>query len=237
MSNRENIIRIQAVNQALGELREKVVFVGGATISLYADRQIFEVRPTDDVDIIVEILNYSQRAELEEKLRSLGFNHAIHSPVVCRFMIQGITVDIMPTNDPSIGFVNRWYPEGFTRAIHHRFDENNNSIKILSAPYFIATKMEAFKSRGKGNGRMSHDFEDIVYVLENRESVWNELNSLNGAIKEYLVQEFAELLKNRNLFDWIDGHVERGSPPATSHIIGQLENFCINNDKKISRKR
>ena len=60
MSNHTNIVRIKAVNNALQELRDYVVFVGGATISLYADRPIHEVRPTDDIDVIVEILNYKQ---------------------------------------------------------------------------------------------------------------------------------------------------------------------------------
>jgi hypothetical protein len=33
-----------------------VVFVGGATVSLYADRIAAEVRPTDDIDILLETL-------------------------------------------------------------------------------------------------------------------------------------------------------------------------------------
>jgi hypothetical protein len=53
MSHHINIVRIKAVANALDSLREKVVFVGGATISLYPERQVFEVRPTDDVDVII----------------------------------------------------------------------------------------------------------------------------------------------------------------------------------------
>ncbi len=49
MSHHTNIVRIKAVADALAELKEKVVFVGGATISLYPDRPVLEVRPTDDV--------------------------------------------------------------------------------------------------------------------------------------------------------------------------------------------
>jgi hypothetical protein len=75
MSHSNNITRIKAVSNALGELKNDVVFVGGATISLYADRRFFETRVTDDVDVIVEILNYNGRAAPEEKLRSLGFAH------------------------------------------------------------------------------------------------------------------------------------------------------------------
>ena len=196
--------------------------MGGATISLYPDRPVLEVRPTDDIDVIIEILNYVDRAKLEERLRSIGFSHDIESGVICRYKIQGIIVDIMPTNDPSIGFTNIWYPEGFEKAVDHEIDERS-IIKILSAPYFIATKLEAHKARGKNDGRTSHDFEDIVYVLENRESIWEEMDNSDSSVKEYLRSEFQILLKNPNLFEWIDSHVERGSPPATYMIMDKLK--------------
>ena len=140
MSHHINIVRIKAVANALDTLKEKVVFVGGATISLYPDKAVLESRPTDDVDVIIEILNYKDRTALEEKLRAIGFLNDIESGVVCRYKIQGIIVDIMPTNDPSIGFGNKWYPEGFSTAVDYFIDERC-TVKILSAPYFIATKL------------------------------------------------------------------------------------------------
>jgi len=224
LSHLTNTVRIKAVANALDNLKEKVVFVGGATISLYPDRPVFEVRPTDDVDVIIEILNYSHRAELEEKLRSIGFSHDIESGVICRYRIQGIIVDIMPTNDPSIGFTNIWYPEGFENAVNYEIDERS-IVKILSAPYFIATKLEAHKDRGQNDGRTSQDFEDIIYVLENREVIWEEINNTSDNLKKYLLTEFRNLLKNPNLFEWIDSHVERGSPPASYFIMEALEKF------------
>ncbi|MDB5199248.1 MAG: hypothetical protein JWO92_1211 [Chitinophagaceae bacterium] len=201
-----------------------MVFVGGAAISLYPDRPVLEVRPTDDVDVIVEILNYKDRAALEEKLRSIGFTHDTASGIICRYCIQGIIVDIMPTADPSIGFTNRWYSDGFNSAVDHVIDETC-TVKILTGPYFIDTKMEAFKGRGQNDGRTSHDFEDIVYVLENRQTIWNEINSSDKNVREYLRSEFTNLLINPNVFEWIDGHVERGSPPATYTIMEDLGRF------------
>jgi len=65
MNHHKNIVRIKAVTKVLDDLKEKVVFVGGATISLYPDRPILDVRPTDDIDVIIEILNYG----IEQRLR------------------------------------------------------------------------------------------------------------------------------------------------------------------------
>ena len=224
MSHHTNIVRIKAVANLLGDLRQKIVFVGGATLSLYASRRTFEVRPTDDVDVIIEILNYAQRAELEEKLRSIGFVNDVESGIICRWKIEKITVDIMPTNDPTIGFTNKWYPEGYQNAISYRIDELC-TVKILDSPYFLATKLEAFKGRGKNDGRTSHDFEDIIYVLENRSEIWQEMGTAPNDVKEYLLAEFRRLLDNPNIYEWIDCNVERGSPPATSYLHEKLRAF------------
>lgn len=226
MSHQNNITRIKAVSNALGELRDQVVFVGGATISLYPDRRVFEARPTDDVDVIVEIMSYPERAALEEKLRANGFTHDIDSGIICRYKVKGIIVDVMPTDDASIGFYNRWYPEGFLEAVDYIIDPQHR-IKILSGPYFIATKMEAFKGRGGGDGRMSQDFEDIVFVLENRSTIWDEMKNTKVQLKEYLLEEFSKLGNNPDIFEWIDAHVERGSPPASYLILEEIKKLTV----------
>jgi predicted nucleotidyltransferase len=223
MNHHDNKVRIKAVARALGKLNEKVVFVGGATISLYPKVAI-EPRQTNDVDVIVEILTYSERAALEEKLREIGFVNV--KEVICRWRIDGIIVDIMPTDDESIGFKNTWYPDAFKNAVDCAVDDC--IVKILSAPYFIATKLEAFKSPTRenyGDGFASHDFEDIVYILENRDEIWDELKNTQNPLKDYLLSEFTQLLRNPNILDWIDGHVERVSPPATYFILDEMKKF------------
>lgn len=49
--------------------------------------------------------------------------------------------------------------------------EGGLSVRIFSAPYFLATKLEAFVDRRENEGRFSTDFEDIVHVLNNRGSI------------------------------------------------------------------
>ncbi len=79
----------------------------------------------------------------------------------------------MTTTDTALGFTNKWYASGFKNAIDYALTENDN-IKIFTAPYFIASKLEAFNSPSRKNnkdGIYSSDFEDIVFVLENRLSL------------------------------------------------------------------
>lgn len=224
MSDHVNRTRIQAVANRLGELNEKWVFVGGATLSFYADELSDEVRPTDDIDVIIELAGYVHRAELEEKLRDIGFEHDVKSGIICRFKCQGIIVDIMSTSDDSIGGENIWYPDGLKHAIDHQVDDTC-LIKILHPVYFLATKIEAFKDRGQSNGLGSKDFEDIVYILENRATIWEELDAADEKVKTYLQTEFGKLLANQRCYEWLDANVERGDEEAAQRIIDGLVGF------------
>lgn len=229
MSHRSNIVRIKAVNYALGDLRDEVVFVGGATVSLYADRKAEEVRPTDDIDILIELWAYKDYAAIEERLRQMGFANDIESGVFCRYKVEGITVDVMATGEDVLGFSNKWYPEGYTNALDYVIDEEH-TIKIFSAPYFIATKLEAFKSptrKDNNNGIYSTDFEDIIFVLENRSAIWDELETAPKTVRNYLKNEFQQLLLNPLFEEWVDAHAGYGSPPATYYIIDRLKELSV----------
>lgn len=123
MSFRENITRIKIVYDALGELSKDVIFIGGATVSLYADRPSGEVRPTDDVDILIELFGYKGYAFIEEKLRAKGFVNDLESKVICRHIVKGIIVDVMPASEAILGFSNKWYKEGFEDSTEVKIDE------------------------------------------------------------------------------------------------------------------
>lgn len=224
MSHRENILRIKAVHKALGELSNKVIFVGGATVSLYADRPFNEVRPTDDIDIIIELLDYKGYAAIEDQLRAKGFVNDIASGVICRYIVQGIIVDVMPTSKNALGFANKWYPDGAKNAILLKLDENC-IINIFSSVYFIAAKLEAFKNRGENDGRFSKDFEDIVYLLNNRNLIWEELEEAPENIRAYLKDEFKALLDILYIDEWVSAHLDYSEQKRVSFIIGGLTAF------------
>ncbi len=200
------------------------MYVGGASVSLYADRPSAEVRPTDDVDILIELLNYNSYAELEAQLRQQGFENDHESGIICRFRVQGIIVDVMPTSDDILGFSNRWYAAGFSNAMEIRLDQECQ-IRILHPPYFIATKIEAFKNRGGGDGRMSSDFEDIIFVLNYRRAIWEEMEKSSADIRTYLRNEWAALLGNEYLYEWIGAHLDYVEQDRVPYIIGGLVNF------------
>jgi len=82
MSHQQDITRIKAVYRALEDLGNKVVFVGGATVSFYRNRVAEDTRPTDDIDIVIELAKYADYANIEEQLRKKGFANDIESGVI-----------------------------------------------------------------------------------------------------------------------------------------------------------
>lgn len=56
-----NILMLDEVSMLLDELTEQLVFVGGATTVLFiTDPAVTNIRPTKDVDVIVEVASYTK---------------------------------------------------------------------------------------------------------------------------------------------------------------------------------
>lgn len=190
-----NLEMLQIVAHGLQALRERVVFVGGATTALYADDPASpEVRPTLDVDCVVEVSSRTFYHRLEDELRQLGFvNDASEGAPLCRWLYRGVTVDIMP-NDPEIlGFSSRWY-EGALDNSYHCSLPDGVSIRILWAPVFLATKLEALKARMGRDLRTSPDFEDIVFLVYTRSKLATEISASEGRVQDYIREEIQLLL-------------------------------------------
>lgn len=224
MSHHENIARIKAVYNALGDLTSEVIFIGGATVSLYADRPARESRPTDDVDVLIELLYYKDYAAIEEKLRARGFVNDIESGIICRYIVRGIVVDIMPTSGKILGFTNKWYKEAFVHAEKRKIDEDY-TIRIFSPAYFIASKLEAYRGRGQNDGRMSSDFEDIVYILNNRTAIWQELKTSPSKVRQYLKDQFRKLLNEPYIGEWVSSHLDYNEQKRVNFILNSLQEF------------
>jgi predicted nucleotidyltransferase len=209
-ANRE---RLRLVAEALGDLRTRVVFVGGAVVELYAtDPAAPEPRPTLDVDCIIEVSTRLAYSKLEEDLRRKGFrNDQREGAPVCRWLVKDIKVDVMPLQPDILGFSNEWYQEGF-RHIHIVSLGAGVMVNLLDTPYFLATKVAALYNRGLGDLRTSSDFEDIVYILSNRGSVLDEVKAAEGKVRQYLSASFKELLSSSMVDEAIDAALGYGEP-------------------------
>ncbi len=190
------VINIQLVAKALGEINEQVVFVGGAVVSVYADDPAAdEVRPTDDIDFTIELAGYGDWVQLNSKLLQLGFMPNTESNKICNFLFEGIEIDVMLSEDSSIGVSNSWYKPGFESV--NELMINGQKIRVLSVSYYLAIKFEAFNNRG-GDYRTSHDFEDIIYVIDNCLNIENEISQSDELVRSFIVNELKKVLSNPN---------------------------------------
>jgi predicted nucleotidyltransferase len=117
--------------------------------------------------------------------------------VICRYKYKGITVDIMPDDAGILGFTNRWYKDGIKNSSLYSLDKTL-AIKIFSAPYYVASKIEAYRQRGIKDKRLSTDFEDIVYVIENREELLDEVANSAVFVKDYIGAFSRDLLSEKD---------------------------------------
>lgn len=206
----ENIIinraLVKEVALALKELKEVMVFVGGATISLYTDDiAAHEIRPTSDIDMTLKLAySYAEWSDLNDRLKVLGFHPDPRGHSINSYKFKNISVDIMPSVSGHLGEANKWFKIGFDNLQHISIDEEQ--ILILSAPCFLATKFEAFSTRGT-DYRTSHDFEDIIYVLDNRTTIVEDIAQDKAEIREFIQQELRNILNGDNVFEILSCHI------------------------------
>lgn len=165
---------LQTVASALGgELRERLVFVGGCTTALFITDEITleGVRATDDVDLIADLVGFAEWRKLQEQLRQKGFSESQDDAVICRMRLGDLKVDFMPDDEEILGFSNRWYAKGIETAVTLALTDELN-IRRLTPELFVATKLEAYLGRGRGDLFMSRDLEDTFSsLMAGRESL------------------------------------------------------------------
>jgi len=68
MNGPVNIEVVEKVARGLKPMLDKLVFVGGAIIELYIDDPAAPpLRPTTDVDVVIEVTGYGKFAAVEEE--------------------------------------------------------------------------------------------------------------------------------------------------------------------------
>ena len=218
--NREYLL---IVADAIGDLCNEIVFVGGSVAGLLLTDAVADgIRATKDVDAVVEATTLSQYHQAEKKLAVSGFKRDIGSEVICRWRHAGTGVlfDLMPTDPAVLGFSNSWYPEALNTAMRMRLSDRIE-IRVISGPAFVATKLEAFMSRGGGDILSSHDLEDILNVVDGRPSIVEELSAASEALQKFVRQTLGALLARPDLENYLPGLLSDEN--RTAVVLSRLE--------------
>lgn len=220
-----NLPDLRRIAVALGDLCEQVVFVGGAVAGLLVtDLLADSVRATRDVDAVVNT-SRARFHEIEAQVAQRGFERDVRSDVICRWLhsASGVAFDLMPVQPEVLGFTNRWYPYAVETA--ERVDLGEGArIRLVSAVAFVATKLEAFASRGHGDFLSSHDLEDVLNIVDGREELMGEIADAPIEVREAVAGIFRRLLSNADFVNVFPGLM---AEPARAPLVwARLKMLC-----------
>ncbi|MCP4045297.1 MAG: hypothetical protein GY732_04830 [Gammaproteobacteria bacterium] len=200
---------LEPVAMALGDaLLPYVAFVGGTTTALLITDPFTRetVRFTEDIDLIVKAESHAQWQKFQQQLRQRGFKESMEDNRICRMCLGHLKVDFMPDDASILGFTNRWYHMALATAQPYPLTDEL-TINLLAPEYFIATKLEAWRGRGGNDPISSHDLEDIINLLDGREELTVEITQSGSEVREYIAQQFSELLKHPDFEYAVQGNV------------------------------
>lgn len=195
----------ESVVRLLAPVLYELVFVGGCTTGLFiTDPAAGGIRPTKDVDAIVDVASYAKYAALSERLRALGLSEdTTPGAPLCRWRQDDLIVDVMPVDKHVLGFSNRWYPAAIEAA--QTINIAGHDVRVVTPALFIATKLDAFHGRGRGDIVASHDLEDIITVVDGRPEIVSEVATAGADVRDYIGTEIQALLDNPDFVEALGG--------------------------------
>ena len=197
---------------------DELCVVGGCVAGLLiSDPGASPVRPSEDVDLIVEATQYTAYHKFCEGLIGRGFSqHPEGKDPICRWRRNGLVVDIMPLDESDLGFSNRWYIPAFeTRQVLTL--PGGSVIHHIDAPHFLATKLTAFEDRGEGDHAMSHDLEDLVRVVDGRPEILDEVAASKRELRIHVASGLKAVRADRLFVEAFPTYFDDG--PERARII------------------
>lgn len=203
-----NIELLEIAVTRLESLVDEMVFVGGcATGLLLTDTAAPPLRITQDVDVLIEVATRGEYYRLTEKLRDHGFaEDQTPGAPICRWINDGVLLDVMPTNPEILGFGNKWYKPALRNPAKVTLP-SGSLIRVVTSPYFVATKLAAFEGRGNNDYVMSHDIEDLVAVIDGRPEIVDEVFAADTKLRIHLQAKCTDLLLDTNFIAALPGHL------------------------------
>ena len=200
-----NLEIVGQVAQVLGALNKEVVYIGGAIIGVYATDEAADLpRVTTDVDVCVQVSSLGEMETLRERLAEKNIYPDVNGVHLYRYKYKTILIDFIPFEATPFGPTNPYLKQGFKKA--YTIDINSIAIAVLPVSIFLATKWEAFKNRGS-DPRLSHDFEDMIYILDNNTALLEDCNTATFAVKNALKVFSSFVLEHPNCPEIIECHI------------------------------
>lgn len=205
----DNLSMLMKVVGRLEPLLDRFVFLGGVVTELFVTEPGAPgARQTKDVDLVVDVMNRGEYSEsLREELVALGLMEDTRPEApVCRWILDDMIVDIMPTKGDILGFSSEWYRVAFDFAQPYLLP-NGASIRLVTPACFLATKLAAYRDRGSRDPLSSHDLEDVISVIDGRREIAAEVAAASADVRAYVAGQLEDLLSRRDAAEIVAGHL------------------------------
>ena len=200
--------RFERVARLLAPMLDALVFVDGCVTGLMiTDPAAAGIRPTRDVDAIADLTSYAMYTALANQLRGIGLKEdTTEGAPAGRWRHGDAIIDIVPTDRGVLGFSNSWYAPAMASA--QRITIAGLHTRIVAPPYFLATKLEAFRGRGHADVITSSDLEDLVMVVDGRPQLLEEIERADPQVRQFIASEISGLMRNRRFTDGLAGFLQ-----------------------------
>jgi hypothetical protein len=200
--HKSNEQRLSVVLEKLGPMKDHVVLVGATAAGfLITDPGAAEVRAALDLDLLADIVSLIGYAQIEKALGDLGFQRPVNGSRYRFELPQGddapLLMDFMTTEEGVLEFKSMWFTESFKTAVPVTL-RSGQKVGIISAPCFLATKIEAFLDRGTGEYRDSKDLSDLILVIAGRPLLVDEVKVSSDQLRAWLADRFLRFLRDPN---------------------------------------
>lgn len=129
----------------------------------------------------------------------------------------------MTTKPISWAPANKWFEKGFENLQKVCVDEI--TIQIMPLAFFLASKFTAFEGR-ENDPRFSHDFEDIIYIMDNHVD-WDEilLSEKDNEVILFLIEKLKLITELKIFQEAIIGNLfYETSEERFQRIMKKIEN-------------
>lgn len=162
----------------------------------------------DPTRLEVDIVNRGEYSEsLREQLVALGLSEdARPGAPICRWVLDDMIIDIMPTRGGILGFSCEWYQVAYDSALPCPLPDGT-SIRLVTPACFLATKLAAFGDRGRHDPQASHDLEDLISVIDGRREIVTDLATAPPDLRAYVADRLSQILARTDASILIAAHL------------------------------
>jgi len=192
---------VARVSAALGTDSDRFTLVGGSAVALVTDERV-PARPTEDVELVTHASSQIEAHHVEALLAKAGFRHDLggQRPFRGAFLLEDIEVDVAMT---PVGHTNPWYS-----TVREQSEPRLTlGLRVATPLGLLATKLVAYRDRGRDEPLASHDLEDIVaLLLSHPRLVEGHLRRPSSRMARHVVRELSAIAKGKSGRELIQAH-------------------------------